>query len=85
MKKQLRTIFKEWDPMGLFRLGCPEDEYELEEKMIEGLLPGCPSEKDLKEALIRILTSQFYEKDWYLIDEATKKIWQAYQEEKQKQ
>lgn len=57
----VKSIFDEWDPMGLLNLGCPEDEYDPEIRDVVALLTHVISVDELALKIRRVFIKWFEE------------------------
>lgn len=71
-----KKIIDEWDPIGLLKMGCPDDEYAPEVVDIIRLLPRVKSVDELAMGIQKVFTDWFAET--LVIEDcntAAKKIW----------
>lgn len=55
----VKDIIDEWDPQNFFKLGCPDDEYEVEIQGIVEVLEIVNSPKELAIEINRIFNKAF--------------------------
>ena len=55
----IAQVINQWDPMGLFEAGCPEDEYEAEIGELQNSVLKEDSEEVIAEKIYATLKKQF--------------------------
>lgn len=55
----IAKVINEWDPMGLFSAGCPEDEYEYEIGELQNSVLKEDSEEVIAEKIYATFKKQF--------------------------
>jgi hypothetical protein len=80
----VKKCVDEWDPYCLLRIGCPEDEFDIESSMITEMISNDSTFEDINQIVSDVFSRQF---EAYLFQphqctEVSKKIYKLIQENK---